>query len=659
MKSQPLLGQKPFLTPYIRYSSSEQGKGGSEYRQKSLLEYARNYVAKNGLHLDEVTPMIDRGFSGYHGQNRTKGALGNYLKLVESGKIPRNSVLFVENIDRLSREGPFIVLTDILNKLFVADIQLLVRFPEERLFTKENINECLDNFLSETKRANAESKRKSELMRYAWEKKKEKAVNDGIVLTMKCPAWLEVITDQATKVESYCVKPHAQETIHMIFRLYISGLGRTQMEKALNARAKWSPPKGHGWRFSYIHKILENRSVLGEYQPHKRENGKRIHCGAPRPNLYPAMIDVETFNAAQLRLSKNKGKGGPTGVFRNVLRYLANCPYCGGAMTFIDKGPPPKGGRYLVCENGRRGHKCALHSTPYAEVENLVLENCVKLRPEQILPDESERTRICLDLRTKIDSAQNVITENKRQLRNLATEIGRNESESIRHHLTAQSVELECKSRVLRDSIEAMSDELRKNEQNAHSVEQWQKNISGLREAIAAEDGAQTRMILNAQLCELIEKIEIFSDGYAQRLNPDINYPRRPRQRKSSAGTAAKDFWSEDARDMAPTEDDFAEWFEALVEQSTPALIRAPGFSAFVESVLKRRMSKEGRFVRIRFKNGSYIDVAPKDSLAFRWERVANGSNEVRWESQSLRVTVEQFLTREAGHEAKMFKDAG
>ena len=115
MKSQPLLGQKPFLTPYIRYSSSEQGKGGSEYRQKSLLEYARNYVAKNGLHLDEVTPMIDRGFSGYHGQNRTKGALGNYLKLVESGKIPRNSVLFVENIDRLSREGPVIVLTDILN----------------------------------------------------------------------------------------------------------------------------------------------------------------------------------------------------------------------------------------------------------------------------------------------------------------------------------------------------------------------------------------------------------------------------------------------------------------------------------------------------------------------------------------------------------------
>src|ERR1700728_3820403 len=89
----------PKAYSYVRWSTPEQARGGTLERQ---LKLSREYAARNNLELDES--YIDPGVSAYRGKNRFEGALANFTKHVESGRIPKGSCLLVESLDRLSRD---------------------------------------------------------------------------------------------------------------------------------------------------------------------------------------------------------------------------------------------------------------------------------------------------------------------------------------------------------------------------------------------------------------------------------------------------------------------------------------------------------------------------------------------------------------------------
>ena len=95
------MDNKPKAYSYIRFSTPEQEKGDSLRRQE---EEARKYAVEHGFNLDESQKFKDLGKSGYKGFNRINGALNDFLNLVNSGEIPKGSVLIVEHLDRLSRE---------------------------------------------------------------------------------------------------------------------------------------------------------------------------------------------------------------------------------------------------------------------------------------------------------------------------------------------------------------------------------------------------------------------------------------------------------------------------------------------------------------------------------------------------------------------------
>lgn len=65
----------PKAYSYIRFSTKEQEKGDSERRQS---EGNKEIAKKLGLTLDDTLHLTDKGVSSYTGDNRTKGALGNY-----------------------------------------------------------------------------------------------------------------------------------------------------------------------------------------------------------------------------------------------------------------------------------------------------------------------------------------------------------------------------------------------------------------------------------------------------------------------------------------------------------------------------------------------------------------------------------------------------
>ena len=87
------------LYSYIRWSSEKQGQGTSHARQVSQ---ARQFALEHGLNFIEV---LDSGVSAYRGANASQGALGAFIAAVEGGAIPSDSWLYVENLDRLSRQA--------------------------------------------------------------------------------------------------------------------------------------------------------------------------------------------------------------------------------------------------------------------------------------------------------------------------------------------------------------------------------------------------------------------------------------------------------------------------------------------------------------------------------------------------------------------------
>ncbi|MGK8542885.1 recombinase family protein [Enterobacter cloacae] len=93
-----LMSSKQKLYSYVRWSSEKQSSGTSFERQTSR---AKSFALEHDL---EYVEIKDAGISAFKGQNTTQGKLGVFITQVEKGVIPKDSWLYVENLDRLTRE---------------------------------------------------------------------------------------------------------------------------------------------------------------------------------------------------------------------------------------------------------------------------------------------------------------------------------------------------------------------------------------------------------------------------------------------------------------------------------------------------------------------------------------------------------------------------
>jgi Recombinase len=64
------------------------------------------------------------------------------------------------------------------------------------------------------------------------------------------------------------------------------------------------------WHKSYVQKILSNKAVTGEFQPHLKREGKRLPTGDPIKQYYPAIIDETLFYRAQVSTQSRRKIGG-------------------------------------------------------------------------------------------------------------------------------------------------------------------------------------------------------------------------------------------------------------------------------------------------------------------------------------------------------------
>jgi len=504
----------PKAYSYIRFSTPEQIKGDSIRRQTELSE---EYARKNGLILDRSLNLQDLGVSAYTGKHRDSGALGGFLKIIDAGKIENGSVLMIESLDRLSREEIFEALDQFLS-IIRRGIKI-VTLADNREYTKETINSNVAELmisLSIMARAHEESAIKSLRLSEAWQAKRD---NIAIrKLTKKCPEWLKLSKDQT---EYLSIKNRA-EVIRRIFEMKLSGKGVMRIVRELNSLPSiWKSghldgkKKGDGWRGSYIKKILKNRSVIGEYQPHRLLKGKRVPVGKAISNYFPAVVAEDVFYRVQEQFRQNTYKGGRTGLVNNLFSHIAKCGYCGGSMVFIDKGPAPKGGQYLVCDRARRrSMNCRSLPIRYDELERLALFYCKGLEPKDILNQDigSELETLRNELEGKICQLKAIDLD----INNLADSIATTPDKRVRARLEEGMCDRFNKKESIKRQIQEMEQQIHKQSRASEDTKltlDSVKELMNILQIVEKNRLIEIRLKLRKEIRSLIERIDIYPGG--------------------------------------------------------------------------------------------------------------------------------------------------
>jgi DNA invertase Pin-like site-specific DNA recombinase len=362
----------PKAYSYLRFSTPEQAKGDSRRRQ---ADEATAYAREHGLDLDDALNFRDLGVSGYSGANVRKGALGQFLRLIDEGLVEEGSYLLVEDLDRVSRQNPWDALP-IFQQIMNAGITI-VTLKDRRVWSRAELQANPFRIFESIMvmiRAHEESATKSFRLKQAWTAKRARASEKP--LSARGPGWLRLRDGHWEIIEERA------EIVRRVFRMAADGRGQNAIAQILNAEGvpTWGDstrrPARH-WHRTYIVKVLRSPSVVGILVPHTQENcqGKKIRYAQEAvEDYYPSIVPRDVYDAVQAlqlgAVSPQRGRHAERPV-RNVLGGLARCPLCGDTMTRVTKGSTVKAGRpYLVCQRAKIGAGCSYRAIRCEGIEN-------------------------------------------------------------------------------------------------------------------------------------------------------------------------------------------------------------------------------------------------------------------------------------------------
>ncbi|WP_229263471.1 recombinase family protein [Duganella dendranthematis] len=504
------MSSPPKAYSYIRFSTPEQQNGDSFRRQAELsLAYAETH----GLILDERLTYRDLGVSAFDKSNIRDGQLGAFLKAVESGIVPVGSYLLVESLDRISRAK----ITDAL-EIFMRIINQgikLVTLADGMEYSKEKADKQFTDIIISIaimSRAHEESLMKSKRIKEAWANKRANA--DKVKLTASAPGWLEL---NDTRSE-YIAVPHKTKLVQDIFDWTRNGIGAATIAKRLNengvptfgARAK------NMWHVSYIKKILSNRAVLGEFQPHIVVDGKRVPEGEPFLNYYPRIISDEVFLLASSAVQSRKtGSAGRKGVgLSNLFSGLLRCGYCQGPMVYLNKGHNGPRSKLLVCSHAKGGKDCLYVPWEYPYFEKSVLTYCQGLDVEHFLQLDDAATSKITALAEQITLLKASIEDISKKEANIMT--------AIESGLMVQ--QFEARARQLEQQRTHVEAELRTVQNRYERAASAKIDIASVRATIddlvtrmselSGDELYDLRSELSQQVKRIVGRIAMYPGGY-------------------------------------------------------------------------------------------------------------------------------------------------
>lgn len=375
---------------YIRFSTPKQEHGDSYERQMSD---AQAYCERMGWNVVEV--VSDLGRSAYKGDHLKGGSLGKFADRVYAGEIPAGSILVVEQLDRLSRQGHRAALRwmeDICErgiKIAVAQGSKLYDHDSLRFNMLDTVE-----ILLKAKLANDESEHKSVRVTSSW-KSKQAAAQNKVVMSAKCPGWLKMKPDRS----GFDVIEKRADTVRLIYQMAADGYGLLSISRELNGdgHERWGGGV-QGWTQPQILRLLESPAVEGDLIPgfynSKREAGERVvgYFGH-------RIVDAEIVARARAGLASRRRTGGRRyNKHANLFAGVTVCSACSGRMTLSSgtvSGSKDKQFSYMVCTNARVGNGCDHRGFfKYRQFEEAALKQILHLALDDRFfqrPDETAR----------------------------------------------------------------------------------------------------------------------------------------------------------------------------------------------------------------------------------------------------------------------------
>jgi len=399
---------------YIRFSNAKQARGDSLRRQ---LQWGRDLCAQRSWTLDERLKLQDLGVSAFRGQNAATGHLAAFRDAIKTGHVKPGAVLLVESLDRLSRqdidEG-----WELFRSILKAGVEIYTREPERHYAASELTNfgtrvEVQAYFL----RAWNESHTKSMRGKEVWKARRAALeANNGNgqpkPIHQVCPAWLRLSKDR----QRFEVIPDAAKAVKLIYKWAGEGLGLNPITRRLNDAAAGVAPIGRSevWTRSYVAKLLQDKSVIGEYQPHSMKDGKRMQHGEPISKYFPAVIEEKEWYRVRNAVSQRGKQLGPKGVgIANLFTSLIRDARDGQTMHLVYSGSSRENNtRVLVSYGVRHGLKGSVRMHfPYDAIEAAFLTTVRDLKAADIADD-----RPVHDHEEEIASLQGKLDELERKL---------------------------------------------------------------------------------------------------------------------------------------------------------------------------------------------------------------------------------------------------
>ncbi|HGH5996673.1 TPA: recombinase family protein [Morganella morganii] len=376
----------PKLYSYVRWSTDKQAKGSTLERQlTSAKEFARE-------HKLELVEIIDPGVSAFRGKNSEKGCgkLGDFIDAARQGVIEADCWLYVENLDRLTRQE---ITT--AQKLFIELLELgltLVTGMDKRIYTLESVNKNPSELMMSImlfSRANEESKTKQNRTIGNVKTLISRHKNGSPVNIKSCgkhPFWID---DTGPQYETVKCHPVYWEIAREAIELFLSGHGTYKVKRHLDEKYPLGL-NGKEWDYQVIKRMRENRALIGERKINIQ--GKKYIL----ENYYPKLCKDENEFILLQELKKqnnHKSKKDPTKENIKLLSGLAilKCSRCGGPMSsFISKGKS----RY-ICLNGRHLQKgCIGWSVAAPLIEHCVIIALLMGKIDTNHNEEKDTTRL-------------------------------------------------------------------------------------------------------------------------------------------------------------------------------------------------------------------------------------------------------------------------
>jgi DNA invertase Pin-like site-specific DNA recombinase/guanylate kinase len=375
---------------YIRFSTPEQLKGKSLERQ---TEASTKWCKENNVELDTELSLQDLGVSAFRGKNSDTGALGQFLKAIDAGAVPRGSYLLIEAFDRMSRESAYDAQRTLQNIIHAGITVVTLMDGKQYNVTILRADPiALIYAILLMSRSHDESATKARRVADAWARKRTDATK-GRIITAMAPFWIKLDKDRKPKVVAAQAK-----LVQFMFRRALEGDGTYIIATELNKRGIKTIRSKKAWTPSHVFRILRYRAAIGEFQSHKIDhNGRKVTrtpVGEPITNYWPMIIDRRTFEKVQVRLQERRATPRLRGRKpRNILAGLGRCPKCDGVMARVLK---TAGKPRLVCSQARLGTGCSFHSVTMETVENTLVEAAERLTIEVPETDDTLGKQITL-----------------------------------------------------------------------------------------------------------------------------------------------------------------------------------------------------------------------------------------------------------------------